>query len=245
MALKLYVILYDFLLDDDEDVRNTAAAAASNSFISTVSKGGDDAEVSIPLMVPAARQKLLELLRHSYHNSKHLWKEAVQRLMNGRQPSYFPNQSLFPSPRALLHDLRKDDTALFVEEKQNLYVDEAQEADVWQEVLLSMNRSTINGTVLAELGKWAVEGLDALVEVAEQEEDGPLDWTSKPDVFTFGVRALLTVQALLRLSEDEGLSVGKAGLNARLARLEEVGAKSCLRPAWMRIIRESTGKCES
>lgn len=245
MTLKLYVILYDFLLDDDEDVRNTGAVAASEVFMSTASRVGDDAEVSIPLMVPAARQKLVETLKHSYHDSSYLWTEAVQRLVIGQHSLDLPRQSQFPSPRPLLHDLRKDDTALFVEEKQNLYVDEAQEASIWQEVMLSMDRSTVDSSVLAELGNWATKGLDALIEVAEKEEDGPLGWTSKPDVFTFGVRVLRAVQALLRLFEDERLDVDAEGLRARLGRLEEVGLRSCLRAAWMRIIRESIGRWES
>ncbi|KAL8938210.1 MAG: hypothetical protein Q9216_004012 [Gyalolechia sp. 2 TL-2023] len=238
-ATKLYLILYDFLLDDDEDVRNTAAAAASELLISTTSKDENDAEMSMPLMVPAARSSLLKFLKCHYHSAPHLWTEAAQRLVAGHLSPYAPPKSTFPSPRALLHELKQDDTALFVEEKQNLYIDEAQEAGVWQEVMLSMHRSAIDHDMLAELGKWSAEGLDALIEVAENEEDGPLGWTSKPDVFTFGTRVLLAAQALLRLSEGEELGVDADGLLARLRRLEEAGVRSLLRAAWMRIIRES------
>lgn len=240
-VLKLYVLLYDFLLDDDEDVRNTGATATSEFLISTASKGGDDAEVLIPLMVPATRHKLLDLLKYHYHSAPSLWIEAVQRVIAGRPSPCFSHRSTFPLPRALLQELKKDDTALFAEERQNLYIDEAQEAGVWQEVMLSIDRSAIDSTMLAELARWAAEGLDALIEVAEEEDDGPLGWTSKPDVFTFGVRVLLAAQALLRLSEDDRLGVDTDGLFLRLGRLVEVGVRSSLRPAWLRSIRETVG----
>ncbi|KAL9028305.1 MAG: hypothetical protein Q9196_003317 [Gyalolechia fulgens] len=238
-ALKLYVILYDFLLDDDEDVRNIGAAAASELFMSTASNGDDDAEVLVPLMVPATRHKLLQFLKSHHHNSPYLWTEAVQRLVAGHPSADVRHPSTFPSPKAWLHELKRDSTALYVEEKQNLYIDEAQEAGVWQEVMLSIDRSASDSAMVAELGRWAAEGLAALLEVAEEEEDGPLGWTSKPGVFTFGVRVLLAAQAVLRLAEDETSSVDIDGLLARLQRLAQVGARNSLRLAWMRIIRVS------
>ncbi|KAL8937107.1 MAG: hypothetical protein Q9211_003859 [Gyalolechia sp. 1 TL-2023] len=238
-ALKLYVILYDFLLDDDEDVRNIGAAAASELFMSTASNGDDDAEVLVPLMVPATRHKLLQFLKSHHHNSPYLWTEAVQRLVAGHPSADVRHPSTLPSPKAWLHELKRDSTALYVEEKQNLYIDEAQEAGVWQEVMLSIDRSASDSAMVAELGRWAAEGLAALLEVAEEEEDGPLGWTSKPGVFTFGARVLLAAQAVLRLAEDETSGVDIDGLLARLQRLAQVGARNSLRLAWMRIIRVS------
>ncbi|KAL8717206.1 MAG: hypothetical protein Q9225_005526 [Loekoesia sp. 1 TL-2023] len=233
--LDFFLVLHDSLLDDDEDVRSTGAAATSEFLIFIASKD-DDADVAIPLMVPAARHQLLDFLKTQYHSSPNLWVKAVQRLV-GADPS--PALHEFPSPKALLQELVREDTALFVEEKQNLYIDEAREASVWQEVMLSMDRSTVNCDILQRLKEWATQGLYALIEVTEKEEDGPLGWTSKADVFTLGMKILLAAQVVLRLSEDETLDIDKNGLVVRLEQLLKVGVKKSLRPAWLQIIRET------
>ena len=237
--LKLYLVLYDSLLDDEEDVRDTGAAAASELLIS-ITAHSSTTDARIPLMVPAARHEFLEFLKSHYHSSPHLWAEAVTRLVHGYstlEPSSLTQNPRFPSPKALLTELKQDDTALFVEEKQNLYIDETQEASVWQAVLLSLDQSAVSRPILHALESWTVEGLNALTEVAKAEEDGPLGWTSKPDVFTLGMRILLSAQALLCFTKNQQLSVDADGLRARLKQLLEVGEVNSLRPTWMRIIR--------
>lgn len=167
---------------------------------------------------------------------------ALQRLVGARASSDLhasPRGSTFSSPKALLQELKQEDTALFVEEKQNLYVDEAQEAGVWQEVMLSMARSAEDCDILQSLKEWATQGLDALLEVTEKEEDGPLGWTSKADVFTLGVRILFAAQVVLRLSEGETMGFDTDVLVVRLEQLLEVGSRNSLRPAWLQIVRET------
>ncbi|KAL8894426.1 MAG: hypothetical protein Q9192_004333, partial [Flavoplaca navasiana] len=181
--LHLFLSLYDSLLDDDEDVRNTGAAAVSKLLAPNAAQD-NNAAVRIPLMVPAASHQLLEFLKARYHNSSAFWAEAVQRIIG--KPSRRQQLPEFPSPRGSLERLKPEDTTLFVEEKQNLYIDEAKEAGIWLDVLLSMDSSAIEIKTLRKLESWTFEGIDALVETASTEYDGPLGWTSKPEVLALG-----------------------------------------------------------
>lgn len=241
VLLELYLLIYTSLLDDDEDVRDTGATVASKLLDSTTSPNPQD-RLPLSLMVPAARDKLLEHLKHNYHDSPNLWTHSLQRLLGLHLiPSVNTrNKFPFPSPKALLEDANREDTSLFAEEKQNLYVDDAQEARVWQEVFLSLDRSTADADHLRNLHVWAVEGVDALIEVARRENiDGPLGWTSKPDVFTLGVRILLAVEVVLRVSANGGSgNEDEEVLRERTRTLFEVGKECELRPAWMRMLRD-------
>ncbi|KAL9002706.1 MAG: hypothetical protein Q9180_009953, partial [Flavoplaca navasiana] len=184
----------------------------------------DNAAVRIPLMVPAASHRLLEYLKARYHNFSAFLAEAVQRII-GKQsrPQQLPR---FPSPRTSLERLKPEDTTLFVEEKQNLYIDEAKEAGIWLDVLLSMDSSAIETETLRKLESWTLEGIDALVETASTEFDGPLGWTSKPEVLTLGVRILHAAHALMHYSRNESLSVDGSRLRTRLKDMLVVGEQS-------------------
>ncbi|KAL8776544.1 MAG: hypothetical protein Q9213_008227 [Squamulea squamosa] len=241
----ILLAIYQSLLDDDEDVRNRGAATISKLPVS-VNTQDDSQVVQIPLMVPAARHRLLDLLKDCYHKSSTLWMEAVQRLV-GIQPSQIfidspgkRRQTLqLSSPRALLERLRPEDTTLFVEEKQNLYIDEAHEATVWSEVLLNLDHTATEHGMLRRFETWTVEGIDALIEAAETEVDGPLGWTTKPEVFTLGARILHAAQVLLRFSENQSLGVDADTTRRPLEKLLDIGEENSLNPAWMRIIRKA------
>ncbi|KAL8920823.1 MAG: hypothetical protein Q9172_004329 [Xanthocarpia lactea] len=248
--LELFLNLYDSLIDDEEDVRERGAAAVSKLLLSVAAEG-DTELVQIPLMVPAARHQLLHFLKIRYRSSSILWTLAVQRLVG--RPSYptlpytlqqSDQMPHFYSPRTLLGQLRKDDTALFVEERQNLYIDDAQEAGTWSEVLLSLNHTAINLETLGKLEIWTTEGVAALIEVAVTEIDGSLGWTSKPEVFTLGVRILHAAQALIRFSANVSLGVNGDTMRDRLDKLLHVGEESSLNPAWLRMIKKALEKSE-
>lgn len=188
-------------------------------------------------MVPAASHQLLEFLKARYRDSPAFWAEAVQRIV-GKQsrPQQLPE---FPSPRTSLERLKPEDTTLFVEEKQNLYIDEAKEGGIWLEVLLSIDTSAIETETLRKLESWTLEGIDALIETASTEFDGPLGWTSKPEVSTLGVRILHAAYALMHYSKNESLGVDGSGLRTRLKDVLVVGEQSQVNGTWMRMIRRS------
>lgn len=238
--LNLYLVLYDSLLDNDEDVRNRGAATASKLLSSTASQN-DNGDARIPLVVPAARHKLLKWLKHHYHISSDMWMECLQRVLGVPALEKAIKGNRLPSPRRLLEDVRREDIALFVEEKQNLYIDEAQEAGVWQKVLLGLDRSSVNLEVVYKLRAWALEGVHAVTEVSKGEEDGPLGWTSKPDVFTLGTRIILAAEAVLYISRHEGVDIDVMVLRENLQELFLTGEMCDLRPAWMRMLRDILG----
>ncbi|KAL9581913.1 MAG: hypothetical protein Q9212_003607 [Teloschistes hypoglaucus] len=239
--LDLCFVLYDTLNDDDEDVRDTGAAIVSRlRRQDEMPDNGADTEVHIPLMVPAARHKLLELLKTRYHDSSLLWERSFERLACIRFPTsrqLLPGCALSPSPTLLLDTLGQESTTLFVEEKQNLYVDQAQEARTWQKVLLSSTCKTIGVDALQRLYLWTVEGIEALDRTAiAKGPDGPLGWTSNPDVFVLGVRILLAAEVLIHLSTDKKLNIDRDNIRGRLFSLSSEGKMNSLNPAWLRII---------
>lgn len=240
--LDLYLTLYDLLNDDDEDVRDTGAAVVSRLRMHDKLLDDDGAEAQIPLIVPAARQKLLEMLKTRYYSSSFLWMESVKRLVCITPPvsSQSPPGRTFSSPTALLERLSQEDVTLFVEEKQNLYIDEAQEACVWQKVLLNSTREAIDVRILQRLFAWAVEGIEALQRMAiEKRPDGPLSWTSKPDIFTLGVRILLAAEALIDLSTNKDLNIDGDKIRGLLFPLSSFGETCCLNPTWLRMITDT------
>ncbi|KAL8686368.1 MAG: hypothetical protein Q9218_007155 [Villophora microphyllina] len=198
------------------------------------------AEPSIPLMVLAARHKLLDILKARYHESSLLWLESIKRLVNAPTSRQSPPGSPFSSPNVLLESLTQEDTTLFVEEKQNLYIDEAQEAGTWQKVLLSIDRSAIKIDILQQLNQWTIEGIEALTRNAEENEpDGPLGWTSKPGIFALGVRVLLAAEALIHLSRDKSLGIDGEKVQDRLSSLSGSGRMSFLNPTWFRMVTDT------
>ncbi|KAL8949925.1 MAG: hypothetical protein Q9222_004014 [Ikaeria aurantiellina] len=233
--LQLHLRLYDSLLDDDEEVRASATAVASK-VLSTQGSADKETRPKFPLMVPAARYELLEFIEVQYHVSSSLATEAAQRIVGVPPSSTTTSIQSFLSPRASLHKILPDDTSLFAEEKQNLYIDEAREAETWRDVLLSLDHQALvlETDVMHRLQQWTIEGLDALIEVAEEKGvDGALGWTSKADVFTFGVRVLCAAEAVVRMCDDEK---GREMVRGRLRKLLEVGEERELCPGWLRMI---------
>ncbi|KAL8837449.1 MAG: hypothetical protein Q9170_002535 [Blastenia crenularia] len=236
--LQLYLVLYDSMLDDDEDVRNAGAVTASGFSISNASKE-DNERVQALRMVPAARHYLLDFLKLQYHSSENFWVVAVERVIG----NYFQDdppetlaEFLATPPRELLLELYREDTSLFAEEKRNLYVNEVEEACVWGKVMLSVDRSTADKATLRCFKRWIAKSIDALAEHTETLWDGLLGWTSKPAVFEFGMRVLIAADVIVRLAEKDDVDTN--GLIDRLRYLLEIGQKCELRPSWLRMTRK-------
>jgi hypothetical protein len=95
--------------------------------------------------------------------------------------------------------LREDD-ALFVEEEQNLFIDEVREVKLWSGVFQNLPQETLESTEarpspLLLLAQWAIEGLLELHEI--HKKDGPLGWTSSPAAFAIFMRISACTNTLL------------------------------------------------
>ncbi|RJE17169.1 HEAT repeat protein, partial [Aspergillus sclerotialis] len=97
-----------------------------------------------------------------------------------------------------MSEFRKESTVLFVEEKQNLFINEIREVDVWIKSLFHLTETAYDGSSIAELCGWVSEGLSYLYGFADGnvEMDGPLGWTTKPETFTLGMRVISLALAL-------------------------------------------------
>lgn len=257
-----YIALYDLLLDDDEDVRDEAAAVVSN-FLSTYTNLADIPNIS--LMAPAASWSLLQYFRTELNDSVVLFTEAAYRLMGSRSLfKYEPveiaipeshdvetNNSLgevsetdhlslvpFRSVQEMMQEVRRQDNALFAEEKQNLFIDPVREAENWALVLMNATQLEKVVSITSAIESWTMEGLEVLIETAN-EEDGPLGWSIKPDVFTLGMRILLAAKVQVHWLQ--------AGLNKEpspkhilgfLRTLLAVGTEKLLNGIWLRQIED-------
>jgi len=193
-ALLSAFALYDTLNDDDDEVRDLSAKTTS----SLLSKS---------LLPLAARLELAEFISQ----------------LHGEQPSYISNMLcritgtdtlqasklrmaydfLESAEVQLLKEMKKDDS-LFVEEEQNLFIDEVREAQLWcgifeelcAESQITAETEGIWKLPLHDLILWVLNGLKTLNRLLETE-DGVLGWTSKPSVFAICMRIILCTNAVL------------------------------------------------
>ena len=261
--LGVYVAIYDLLLDDDEDLRDRAAAVASG-FLSTWNS--DAASPNISLMPPAASSSLFNYVKTEFKESVLLLAEAVCRLTGTRSlftrgpcgisrsgasdheiadnatkasdTDWKPSVSIRPV-RELMQEVIQEDTALFAEEKQNLFVDPAREAVNWVMILMSSTAFGEADSVISAVKNWAMQGLEVLIETATNQEDGPLGWTTKPDSFSLGIRVLLAAKITIHWSKT-GLKKDTSLEDTLilLQRLYDIGKKNLMNGIWVQLIKD-------
>lgn len=178
--LPWLLALYDYLNDDDEEIRDVAAAACAPI-------------LGKPLVSIEAGERLLALLAdlHGAVNTE-FRAHAAGRLVGHQLES--DSDEWTPAETQLARALRFDDS-LFVVEEQNLYVDEVREAIRWRNAFFSSSSSSTSHQ--EALADWTAAGLRTLSRIADdQADDGVLGWTSKPEVFAICARIAVTAAAL-------------------------------------------------
>ena len=257
----VYVALYDLLLDDDEDVRDEAAAVAS-TFLSTSTNLADIPNIS--LMPPAASWSLLQYFKTELNGSAVLFAEAAYRLTSSRSlfkrgpiqiaaPNLDDVQTkdslekalniggLFASirpVREMMQEVRRQDNALFAEEKQNLFIDLVREAENWVAILMTATQLEKVVLIISAINDWTMRGLEVLIETAD-EEDGPLGWSTKPDVFTLGMRIILAAKVQVHwLQAGWNKEASLEHILILLNTLLDVGTKKLLNGIWLRQIED-------
>ncbi|KAL3463956.1 putative death-receptor fusion protein-domain-containing protein [Aspergillus heterothallicus] len=203
--LEIYLILYDLLNDDDEELRDIAASTASHILsYSSVSPGR--AVILSPLN---ASELFAACLADSYANSSAL-STKVFRYILGQEPRIGDtgNEAAVPAVSTIVAELRKERTILFEEEKQNLFIEEVREADVWTPALTRMGRDAFEKGLLDGVYNWVSEGLACFSEVLGQQdgEDGMIGWIAKPEAYTLGVR-LTSLAGVLVSREFKALDI--------------------------------------
>jgi hypothetical protein len=181
--------LYDTLNDDDDDIREAGANVVSQIL------GSHQA----PL---AASAKLLQWLHQKFSRTEAFRTAMMYRIANINGQT---TDKLEPAEQQLAAAMLDDDS-LFVEEEQNLYVDEVREAIAWTSLLVTAEGS-LPDEQESQMSSWALEGLYTLTRLAETE-DGPFGWSSKPKVFAISMKIIRAAKALIvRYDKDLEMEV--------------------------------------
>ncbi|KAF2657203.1 hypothetical protein K491DRAFT_756956 [Lophiostoma macrostomum CBS 122681] len=215
--LSLACLLYDLLNDDDEEIRDIAATTTSRLLRAQGSTPFADA---VPVITV---NRLGHFLTSRFTFSESLCKEAMRRLTGSSNGQTIVPQSF----RDALADTMEEDTALFSKEKQNLYQDETEDAAFWSQVLRSVNTRALNLATINALSDWVLKGLAALNETAKAEVDGPLGWTTKPEVFVLGMRVFFSVEVVMKCN------VNRAKVMLALREFADVGSQSEVNGTWL------------
>jgi len=166
-------------------------------------------------LVPlAACEEFVKYLVFLYGSTASFGCSVVQR-MTGSNESILESDSVsLKSAEAQFAEALREDDALFVEEEQNLFIDEVREIKLWSDVLGELPQhaqeylhersvDSVHSRPLAALAVWTVDGLGILNKTLKA--DGPLGWTSKPSTFAASMRVLVCVNAVLRLHTQYSL----------------------------------------
>ena len=242
--LEIYVILYDMLNDDDDEIRGIAATVASWILSHSVMYP----EKSITFSPFAASDQLAEFLARSFQTSSTLFRDSTRRLTGDEVHRRYTqtNKRLIPVS-CLMDEYMKERTVLFEVERQNLFVDDVREADIWTRVLSRIDASAHDKDLIEALLEWTTEGLLYLTDTVASEKcrGEPLGWSSKTEVCVLGIRVLNTATLLLQpgYSYIHSPKGGDSTIRQLLETLFEKGKTMCLHDEWLSRI-ESAIACD-
>jgi hypothetical protein len=199
--------LYDTLNDDDDEIRNLSAQTVSALLRKSL----------VPL---AARVELAEYISKMHARARSFAWNVVCRMTGSKLETVnnvrFRLQPIGPQ----LSKAMRDDDSLFVEEEQNLFIDEVREAKLWSKVFEDTALDTWNweradldieytwSQPHAAVATWVMDGLLVTCSLLDKE-DGPLGWTSKLAVFALLTRLFLSANAIIQ--RHEGLVTSATG----------------------------------
>ena len=240
--LEVYLVLYDTLNDDDEDVRDQGAATASTILSRAGCRDLEESPICLSLSPPAAKRRLSEFVENQYHVSTALHERAIERLVGARR-LHVESRNQLPPVSQISAAARKPQTAVFVEEKQNLYIDHVREAETWAEVLTGLHADSWDIDVTSALHEWVAGGLSHFRELFEDQVDGPLGPTSNQDIFTLMMRVLLAAKVLIsRVPPREVNGDASASTCENLLRIfYDQGGKWGLHPLLLTVMEDVLG----
>ena len=210
--LRVYLALYGSLVDDDEDVRDQGARVVSTILSVTTSQAAGKDTTNVSLSPSAANRELLRFVCESYRGSMLLCVESVCRLtdmdfaLDSTSAIILDNEPQTGEGKSILHlrpvvdlslEARTTSTVVFVEERQNLYIDPVSEAEHWAELLCCLDLNAWPPSLASDLEIWTMEGLAHILEILQNSIDGALSPTSKPEVFALYTRVLLAAKVVI------------------------------------------------
>jgi len=250
VSFNIGTALAKALVDDDDEIRDLAAKTVSY-IVSSPFEYGNKTSRTYQLHPIAARISLNNILSKKFSDS-HLISHIGLCFILG-----FPVWSLWPMlkepqssskrntscPLPILNTISAaeffeqsliENNTLFTKERQNLFIDEVEEAKAWV-IVLERHRTAVSEKVVSALQDWLRGGIKACTKYTQTHYDGPLGWSTKRNVFVVGMRLLLFAQLLLAWLDSP---VHKEELIKQLEQLYEVGWKKDLNKHWMRRIEQ-------
>lgn len=205
--IGVYLALYDTLLDDDEDVRDQGATTVSALLSAIDSDFPSGFGSSLSLSPPAAKRRLLDFIWAGYPTCTSMYVRAVERLAGlqlspcthgkGEDSTDASTAAKLRPVAEILQEAQMPQLAVFVEEKQNLYIDTVKEAEIWAETLIGLDPEACIIEVADALEAWTTDGLSHFLDVLRQSGDSAFGPTSVPEVFTLFMRVILSAKAIL------------------------------------------------
>jgi len=189
--------LYEVLIDDDEEIREIGAGivsqlvekslspyAAASEFVMWLGLMDFESNIGLSLSYYATLR-----LTGQWHEAESVAEIIANDVFDSGAKKNLP-EHCFPSVWDLLSAALKDNNDLFVREKPNLYVDEAREAEIWSEFLISLGKkNALVKNILKELAAWVAEGEQVLQKLAHGNDES-LEKTRKPAVYTIRMRIM-------------------------------------------------------
>ena len=160
--LDVLILLYDLALDDDEDVRESAAQSIRE--LLGHCPGGP--LTPCPL---AARRNILHHLRTAFMPAPQLAIIALRKMLT--TDLSIARYCYRRSVSSLVNRVIRSTGDLFAEEKQNLYINELEEISIWNEVLIQASMLSLQETDREALGQWIVSGLKYVLQLLRDQHD--------------------------------------------------------------------------
>ncbi|KAK5698319.1 hypothetical protein LTR17_023761 [Elasticomyces elasticus] len=229
--ISLCMAVYDLLNDDDEEIRMLAATATSRILAVGVRSSHQHG-----IQPAVASQRLLIYIVRKWSNDPDFANLAISRAFGA---DYVDRDSVNKQIKASM----TSNTALFAEEKQNLYIDEALEINTWSQMTMNIQSTALHRAAITHLSHWTDNGLKALTAQAT-DPTGHSDWCSQPGIFTLGLKVTYGAECLLRLSRDGvKLGVRPSAIRRQLADLTHARELHGVHYLWQeelqRILKES------
>lgn len=175
--MEILSILYDLLNDDDEDIRAEAAEVVAAL---TDEHDSFPASTMRSLCPAASRRKLRGYLFGEFSDTQSLQDECLRRVLGSKMAASrrrlrIENETQLrrAGVGSYLQPIFEAMRELFIEEKQNLYIDEIAELENWA-IIFSKTSFSNNTETMHSLAAWSINGADLLNSIFE----GKHHWSS-------------------------------------------------------------------
>jgi hypothetical protein len=244
LKLKLLSVLYDFLNDDDEEIRDLSSG--TTSFVLSHTSGGG----SVQLCPLAASRQLLAYMAKSFSGMDEFHLLALGRVMFSssqglENTSKFAMLASTQSVKEQLTAAQWQSYDLFEEERQNLYADDVREIQAWDSALGHIPPETLDDAVRQLVGDWALDGLQELANALPALGGGPFGVLWRVEIMALFVRTISIASRFLQWDYDSGFGRQSQTKSPHLREMESLMAiaeKYPLQPQVHKILNEAVQK---